>query len=95
MPSGGLIAVFGTLQGQADREVLDVFRNAYEEVRRGYNDALIQERKTNLAALLLDVANKEGDPSKQPTRTPYLLFSPTRNLPDPTPALSAVRPAAL
>lgn len=51
-------------QGQADHEVLAVFRNAYEEVRRGYNEQLINERKTNLAALLLDVANKEGDPSQ-------------------------------
>jgi hypothetical protein len=73
-----IVLTFGALQGQADREVLDVFRNAYEEVRRGYNDALIQERKTNLAALLLDVANKEGDPSKQPSCAS--ICSPTRDI---------------
>ena len=50
------------VQGEADYQVLEVFRNAYEEVRRGYNDQLINERKTNLAALLLDVANKEASP---------------------------------
>ena len=59
-------------QGEADREVLQVFRNAYEEVRRGYNDALINERKTNLAALLLDIANKEGDASLSPAIAPPL-----------------------
>jgi len=51
------------MQGEADQETLAVFRNAYEEVKRGYNDQLITDRKTNLAALLLDVANKEPDPS--------------------------------
>jgi hypothetical protein len=50
------------LQGEADHQVLEVFRSAYEEVKRGYDDQLINERKTNLAALLLDIANKEGDP---------------------------------
>jgi len=48
-------------KGEADQETLAVFRSAYEEVKRGYNDVLIMERKTNLAALLLDVANKEPD----------------------------------
>jgi hypothetical protein len=62
--------VFVLLQGQADHEVLEVFRSAYEEVRRGYNDQLINERKTNLAALLLDIANKEGDPSLFPKLPP-------------------------
>lgn len=67
------------VQGQADHEVLEVFRSAYEEVKRGYNDQLINERKTNLAALLLDIANKEGNPSLCPQFFPQadLGFAPS------------------
>jgi hypothetical protein len=64
--SGGSImtyqeALMKAQKGEADHQVLEVFRSAYEEVKRGYDDQLINERKTNLAALLLDIANKEGD----------------------------------
>jgi hypothetical protein len=67
------------VQGQADHEVLEVFRSAYEEVKRGYNEQLINERKTNLAALLLDIANKEGNPSLCPQNCPQadLGFAPS------------------
>ena len=61
--------MYGGLQGKADKQVLEVFRDAYEEVRRGYNEQLINERKVNLAAILLDVANKEGDPSLWPPQS--------------------------
>ena len=46
------------LPGQADREKLEVFRKSYNEARNIY-----YRRKTNLAAILLDVANKEGQVS--------------------------------
>ena len=50
--------------GNADYNVLAVFRQAYEQaVADNYGVEVINERKTNLAALLLDVANKERDPS--------------------------------
>jgi hypothetical protein len=43
-------------KGGADREVLEEFRKGYEEVKSSY-----YMRKTNLAAVLLDVANKQGE----------------------------------
>ena len=46
-------------QGQADKEVLDVFRKGYTELKGNY-----YMRKTNLAAILLDVANKQGEVSE-------------------------------
>jgi hypothetical protein len=49
-------------RGMADYEVLDVFRSGLEEVKSSYNEQLKNDRKTNLAALLLDLANKEPDP---------------------------------
>jgi hypothetical protein len=48
-------------RGETDQKVLEVFQSAYEEVKRGSDAQLINERKTNLAALLLDIANKIGD----------------------------------
>lgn len=48
-------------RGETDQQVLEVFQSAYEEVKRGSDARLINERKTNLAALLLDIANKIGD----------------------------------
>jgi hypothetical protein len=48
-------------RGETDEQVLGVFQSAYEEVKRGSDAQLINERKTNLAALLLDIANKLGD----------------------------------
>jgi hypothetical protein len=54
--------MFGELQGKADKDVLQVFRGAYEEASRGNNDALTIERKINLAAILINVANMESDP---------------------------------
>ena len=50
--------------GNADYDVLAVFRQAYEQaVGDNYGAEVMNERKTNLAALLLDVANKERDPN--------------------------------
>ena len=50
--------------GNADYNVLAVFRQAYEQaVADNYGAEVMNERKTNLAALLLDVANKERDPN--------------------------------
>jgi hypothetical protein len=48
-------------RGETDQQVLEAFQSAYEEVKRGSDARLINERKTNLAALLLDIANKIGD----------------------------------
>ena len=48
-------------RGEADQQVLGVFQSAYEEAKRGSDAQLMNERKTNLAALLLDIANKIGD----------------------------------
>jgi len=49
--------------GEATLEVLKVFREAYEDSKKSFNEALKIERKTNLAALLLDVANRQADPA--------------------------------
>lgn len=48
-------------RGETDQQVLEVFYSAYEEAKRGYDRQLVSERATNLAALLLDMANKIGD----------------------------------
>lgn len=48
-------------RGDIDDQVLRVFQSAYEEAKRGYDEQLTNERKTNLAALLLDMAHKIGD----------------------------------
>jgi hypothetical protein len=48
-------------RGETDQQVLGVFQSAHEEAKRGSDARLISERKTNLAALLLDIANKIGD----------------------------------
>lgn len=48
-------------RGEADQQVLRVFQSAHEEAKRGHDERLINERKINLAALLLDMANKIGD----------------------------------
>ena len=48
-------------RGEADQQVLRVFQSAHEEAKRGYDERLINERKINLAALRLDMANKIGD----------------------------------
>eukprot|EP00960_Hanusia_phi_P074639 768280-Hanusia_phi.AAC.8 len=51
-------------RGEATQEVLQVFREAYEDSKKSFNEALKIERKTNLAALLLDVANRQADPGR-------------------------------
>lgn len=48
-------------RGETDQQVLEVFYSAYEEAKRGYDRQLVSERATNLAALLVDMANKIGD----------------------------------
>jgi hypothetical protein len=48
-------------RGEADQQVLRVFQSAHEEAKRGHDERRINERKINLAALILDMANKIGD----------------------------------
>ena len=49
-------AIQKAAKGESDREVLKALREGYEEVKSSY-----YMRKTNLAAVLLDVANKQGE----------------------------------
>jgi len=50
-------------EGQADTEVLEVFRKVLEDSKAQGDEEVTRGVKTNLAALLLDVAKGESEPS--------------------------------